>query len=405
MEEEEDVLIPPVPSKYTSKPLEVDAEAEAGQELPIFQEHEIGNDVEISTESHSEVNLEAAKESSTETKIKSKETTTEYEQRPFEVVHRFIRTMCFFSLLIWIAIIVILSILTKSSLSSTLVGLSPVLLTIIVTYILIDKYHLESGFLMIFPLIFTGILFMLGKGNLLADINYKLLSSINLIFGLLFEAIITLNYAFLARKRKIKKKEIKEEVIKEEKVEEAHKESEEEYKQEEHKQQILEEPKVERKMIVDLDDEESIRKFVSSIEDKAKAINAVIGRVYSVKHGGTDELRAKIKIDSEHYNEISQLHTEEPDKRKETATILLKKIKERLGLLQRPEIEVFERSEVRSLENLDRDKNGKDDIIDVLMKNDKDPVAIYYQGALDFCDEALKELEAGNDIITDISAQ
>lgn len=405
MEEEEDVLIPPVPSKYTSKPLEVDAEAEAEQELPIFQEHEIGNDVEISTESHSEVNLEAAKESSTETKIKSKETTTEYEQRSFEVVHRFIRTICFFSLLIWIAIIVILSILTKSSLSSTLVGLSPVLLTIIVTYILVDKYHLESGFLMIFPLIFTGILFMLGKGNLLADINYKLLSSINLIFGLLFEAIITLNYAFLARKRKIKKKEIKEEVIKEEKVEEAHKESEEEYKQEEHKQQILEEPKVERKIIVDLDDEESIRKFVSSIEDKAKAINAVIGRVYSVKHGGTDELRAKIKIDSEHYNEISQLHTEEPDKRKETATILLKKIKERLGLLQRPEIEVFERSEVRNLENLDRDKNGKDDIIDVLMKNDKDPVAIYYQGALDFCDEALKELEAGNDIITDISAQ
>jgi hypothetical protein len=303
--------------------------------------------------------------------------------------------MCFISLLIWVAIIVFLSVITKSSLSSTLVGLSPVLLTIIVTYILVDKYHLESGFLMIFPIIFTGILFMLGTAHLLGDINYKLLSSVNILFGLLFEAIITVNYAFLARKRRVKKKEVNEEEIREEKLAQAR-----EMHNKEQTVQVLEEPKVERKLIVNLDDEESIKKFVSSIEDKAKALNAVIGRVYSVKHGGTDELRKKIKIDSEHYNEISQLHTEEPGKRKETATLLLKKIKERLGLLQRPEIEVFERSEVRNLEDIDRDKSGKDDIIDVLMKNDKDPVAIYYQGALDFCDEALKELEAGNEIVT-----
>jgi hypothetical protein len=31
------------------------------------------------------------------------------------------------------------------------------------------------------------------------------------------------------------------------------------------------------------------------------------------------------------------------------------------------------------------------------MKNDKDPVSTYYQGALDFCDEALKELENTED--------
>jgi hypothetical protein len=301
--------------------------------------------------------------------------------------------MCFFSLLIWIALIVILSILSKSTLTNTLVGLSPVLLTIIVTYILVDKYHLESGFLLIFPFIFTGLLYMLGTANILQDINYKVLSSINLLFGLLFEAVITVYYSFLARRRKVKKKEVIEEHITEEKHEEMPE------PQPEPEAQILEEPKVERQLIVNLDDEESIRKFVSSIEDKAKAINAVIGRVYSVKHGGTEELREKIKIDSEHYNEISQLHTEEPDKRRETATLLLKKIKERLMLLQRPEREVFSRNEVRNLEDLDRDKSGKEDVIDVLMKNDKDPVAIYYQGALDFCDEALKELEAGNEII------
>lgn len=392
--EEDDVLIPPVPSKYTSKKLEVEAEAE--QELPVFEEHEIVHDIESNTEinleSSAEENEKISTETDTETSVKSTETKTEFEQLPFEVAHRFIRGVCFFSLIVWIALIIFLSIVSQSTLTNTLVGLSPVLLTIIVTYILVDKYHLESGFLLIFPFIFTGILYMLGTANLLDGIKYQLLSSINILFGLVFEAVVTVYYSFLIRQRRVKKKEVKEEEIKEEKQEKVQE------VQEEPKAQVLEEPKVERKLIVNLDDEESIKKFVSSIEDKAKALNAVIGRVYSVKHGGTDELRKKIKIDSEHYNEISQLHTEEPDKRREIATLLLKKIKERLGLLQRPEIEIFERSEVRNLEDLDRDKSGKDDIIDVLMKNDKDPVAIYYQGALDFCDEALKELEAGNEI-------
>ncbi len=393
MEEEDDVLIPPVPSKYSSKKLEVEAEAE--QELPVFEEQEISHDIESSTEinieSSAEDNEKISTETDTETSVKTKETKTEFEQLPFEVAHRFIRGVCFVSLLVWIALIIILSIVSQSTLTNTLVGLSPVLLTIIVTYILVDKYHLESGFLLVFPFIFTAILYMLGAANVLQDINYKVLSSINILFGLLFEAIITVYYSFLIRQRRVKKKEVKEEEIKEEKQEEIQEAPEE--TGEEPKPQVLEEPKVERKLVVNLDDEESIKKFVSSIEDKAKALNAVIGRVYSVKHGGTDELRKKIKIDSEQYNEISQLHNEEPEKRKETATLLLKKIKERLGLLQRPEIEVFERSEVRNLEELDRDKSGKDDIIDVLMRNDKDPVAIYYEGAIDFCDDALKELE------------
>jgi len=374
--EEEDVLIPPVPSKYTPNKLEEEPEAE--QELPVFEEHEISQRAETSAE--------ASVETSTETKVKSKKTTTEYEQLPFDVVHRFIRGMCFFSLIMWVAIIVFLSIITQSTLTNTLVGLSPVLLTIIVTYILVDKYHLESGFLMIFPVIFTGILFMLGMAHLLESINYRILSSVNIIFGLLFEAIITLNYSFMARKRRVKKQEVKEEEIREEKQEEL---------QQEEKIEV-QEIKEEKKAIIKLDDEESLKTFVSSIEDKAKAINAVIGRVYSVKHGGTEDLRKKVKIDSEHYNEINELQNEELDKRKETAILLLKKIRDRLGLLQKPENEVFERSEVRDLETLERDDKGKDDIIDVLMRNDKDPVAVYYQGAIDFCEEALKELEAAN---------
>jgi hypothetical protein len=123
----------------------------------------------------------------------------------------------------------------------------------------------------------------------------------------------------------------------------------------------------------------------------------VIGRVYSVKHGGSDELRKEIRIDAEHYNEFAELKNEKPDLRKPAATRLLRKIKERLELLQHPEIEVFGKRELSGLINLQREPEGRDAIIDVLMKNDKDPVSAYYQGALDFCDEALKELENTED--------
>jgi hypothetical protein len=359
---QEDVIIPPVPSRK-NKPVDkpTDDSISINYELPAFEEHELG----VSHDEELEKELEH--------KIETDEAKPEYAQLPFEVAHKVIRATCLIAMVGWFVLIVFLSIITDSNPFNTLVGLSPVILTIIVTYILVDKYHLESGFLMIFPLIFTGILFMLGVANLLDGIKYGLLSSVNIIFGLLFEAAVLVQYSLLRRQRKIKRKEEPEEV----------------------KEVILEKPEI-KKTIVQLEDDEGVKSFVSSIEDKAKAINAVIGRVYSIKHGGSDELRKEIRIDAEHYNEFSELKNEKPDLRKPAATRLLRKIKERLELLQRPEVELFGKKELASLINLQREPEGRDAIIDVLMKNDKDPVSTYYQGALDFCDEALKELTAEN---------
>jgi len=359
----DDIIIPPVPSrknKHENKP--ADNDVSINYELPAFEELELGvsHDEELEKELDHQVESDEAK--------------PEYAQLPFDVVHKVIRATCLLALVLWVFLIVFLSIITDSNLFNTLVGLSPVILTIIVTYILVDKYHLESGFLMIFPFIFTGIMFMLGVANLLDGINYKLLSSVNIIFGLLFEAAVLVQYSLLRKQRKIKRKEEPEEV----------------------KEIIFEKPEI-KKTIVQLEDDEGVKRFVSSIEDKAKAINAVIGRVYSVKHGGSDELRKEIRIDAEHYNEFAELKNEKPDLRKPAATRLLRKIKERLELLQHPEIEVFGKRELSGLINLQREPEGRDAIIDVLMKNDKDPVSAYYQGALDFCDEALKELENTED--------
>jgi len=299
-----------------------------------------------------------------EEQLKSLESVTDYEQLPYDVVHKIIRATCLVALVVWFGIIVFLTIITLSDPFNTLIGLSPVLLTIIVTYILVDKYHMESGFLMVFPFIFTGIFLLLGVSNMLEGMDYRTLSSVNIIFGLLFEAAVIIHYSILRRQKRAKFEEGK----KQEKTEE-------------------------KKLIIKLEDEDGLKSFVSSIEDKSKAINAAIGRVYSVRHGGTEPLRKKIKIDATHYNEFNQLRHEVPEHRKAIAIKLLKKIKARLELLQKPEHEVFDKDDLTGLINLIKDPEGKDEIIEILVRNDKDPVDAYYKGALEFCSDALKELE------------
>lgn len=336
----EEVIIPPVPHEHKHKKLE-EGFLKTEDELPAFEEHEI-SEIQAVT--------------------KTTEKKTEYHQLPFDVVHRMLRATCVVALIAWFVLIVFLSIITNSDPFNTLVGLSPVLLTIIVTYILVDKYHLESGFLMVFPFIFTGILFLLGVANLLEGIDYKLLSSVNIIFGLLFEAILTIHYSVLRKSRKTHTEEVKEE-------------------------------KEEQKIMIRLDDE-GLKSFVSSIEDKAKAINAVIGRVYSANHGGTEPMRKKIRIDAEHYNEINELKTQPHEKRRILAIELLRKIKDKLDLLNKPEKEVFDKSEMKHLVHLGKDADGSNKIIDVLINNDKDPVKQYYDGAVEFCDNALDDLVA-----------
>jgi len=353
-------VIPPAPSDKDKESDEQDkkgfdsdkgSDLEKGfirpdQDLPGFEEHELGgkNRADEPSEKHELSGEDKGPEGG-------------IGGLSFDVVHKIIRVTCLISLIVWFIIIISLSIITRSDPFNTLVGLSPVLLTIIVTYILVDKYHLESGFLMVFPLIFTAILFVLGVAGLLKSIDYKTLSSVNIIFGLLFEAAIIIHYSMLRHHKKHEK-----------------------------------EAPPENKQFISLETEEGVKTFVSSIEDKSKAINAAIGRVYSVRRGGSQQIRKKLKIDAEHYNEFNQLREQEPDKRKITAVRLLNKIKDRLELLQKPEKEVFDKDDLEGLLNLKRDDKGKDKIIDVLINNDKDPIKAYYEGALEFCDNALKQL-------------
>ena len=298
-------------------------------------------------------------------KLEAKRETYEYDdghKTPFHITHRIIRATSLVALLAWFIIVILLSMLTSDNPFAVLVGLSPIMLTIIVTYVLVDKYHLESGFLLVFPFIFTGILLLLGVAGLLEGMDYLTLGVVNIIFGLVFEIVITTHYSIL-KNRGLGSLKSKEEMMSEVK-----------------------------QLVINLDDEEGLKKFVSSIEDKAKAINAVIGRVYSVRRGGNEQLRKKIRIDSEHYNEFNELKDRPKHERKQAAIRLVKKIKDSLDDLDHPEKIVFDKDILKNLVNLERDAKGEDKIIDVLVKNDKDPIKAYYDGAIEFCNDAIKEL-------------
>ncbi len=138
---------------------------------------------------------------------------------------------------------------------------------------------------------------------------------------------------------------------------------------------------------------EALDQYIHTIEDKCKAINFVIGRVYRASNGGTKELREKIKIPSEWYNEFNSIKPDEVREQRDLALNLLTKIEEQLMLLLKPEKDVFTKEELKALHTISRDEHGRDRIIDVLSVNDGDPVEDYYLGARDFCKRVKEGLQ------------
>jgi hypothetical protein len=138
---------------------------------------------------------------------------------------------------------------------------------------------------------------------------------------------------------------------------------------------------------------QELQGYVRSIEDTSKAINFTIGRVYSNKRGGKPELRDKIKIDSTWYNLIAEISREGVDTRLPELRNVIYQIGARLNVLYLTEKQVFGSQAIKRLNGIERDEEGNDKIIDVLVKNDKDPVALYYQTAVDYCNKAVQDID------------
>lgn len=139
-------------------------------------------------------------------------------------------------------------------------------------------------------------------------------------------------------------------------------------------------------------EERTIEHHVHSIEDKCKAINFAIGRVYRSSNGGTTSMRDEIRISSELYNEFDRTLKEGT---KEQIKDALSKIGHRLFSLQKTEKEIFG-EKIKHLKNIIRDDNGHSRIIDVISKNDNDPVNNYYADALEAYDEIRKKIDSSS---------
>lgn len=355
--------IPPAPNTQgNERPLEIDMTS---------LEHDLKN-------SAPEPTAKNEHSSSAPTEIKHKDSA-------FHVSEKFLRLTSMLALIAWFLIAIILSLAMGENPFFVFLGLSPVIFTIVVTYILVDRYHMETGFLMVFPMIFSGMFMVLGVAGLLGGLDWKLLTVVNFVCGIIFEAVLVMQHSLIHIT--FQRKEPEEKLVEQAelnlgdgllKIEVMHK---------------AEEPIPFEPSQIVLNDEEDVKKFVANIEDKAKAINAVIGRVYSVKHGGSEALRKKIRIDPEHYNGFNELKDKRASRRKIAAVRLLEKILATLKQLKEPEEDLFTKSELGLLVDLKRHPNGEDKVIDVLVKNDSDPVKTYFDSAIQFCQDAVKVLK------------
>ncbi len=137
---------------------------------------------------------------------------------------------------------------------------------------------------------------------------------------------------------------------------------------------------------------ENVKDAMQSIEDKSKALNQVIGRVYRRSNGANLKMRNLLKIKPELYNKFSRMTEENLMENPDATLNLLWHITDELNTLYLTEEEVFGDDSYK-LRNLARDPTGKTKIIDVLIANDSDPAALYFKSSLEFCKKAIEEVE------------
>lgn len=287
-----------------------------------------------------------------------------------------------FILIIWV------SISTMAPVINIFLSFLPAVLSIITVFALFDTFQKNFRWgMFIVPFIWCILFYSLGVAGILpmyAVLDVGNITVLNFLISLVFVVIVYLigeveNRLVTYEKSKTVKKKLMNEMLAKKERAAYHKAEEKKAEKMPKKVHIEDAPKV-------------ITEYIQSIEDKSKALNFVIGRVYSQRNGGTAEMRDKIKIMSEWYNEFSEVASDKLGEKLFAAQKTLTLIYERLIDMKRTEKEMFGQ-QAYELKNLERDEYGRSKIIDVLKDNDKDPVETYYKSALDFCKKAMGELK------------
>ena len=244
----------------------------------------------------------------------------------------------------------LLSMCTDVTIFKVLFAFLPTIFTIVLAMVIYESERDNKNLLWVIPLVLIFAFHWFGKTTtgFFGDIDVDTLTGLNIVFSFLY---LIINYFLLQRSGK--PEVVVKEVIKEKMVEQ--------------------EP-------------EDISQFIASIEDKGKALNFVIGRVYNAYHGGSKDLRNKINMKQEWYDQFSQIPADPAKIDFGALKSLISTIKTRLKLLESSEVEVFGLVH-KEFKNLVRNEFGRDKVIEVLDRNDKDPVKSYVEGAMEFCEK------------------
>lgn len=254
-----------------------------------------------------------------------------------------------FYLLLLLAGVMFLAASTDSGPFVVLLSFTPTLFTIIVAMIIYEAHRDNKHVLWAVPIVLIFAFNWYGRtaGGFFGTIDVDALTGLNVLAAFLY---LIINYFLLqskAPKAAGKVKVVEREVVKE----------------------VI---------------PEDLSKFIASVEDKGKALNFVVGRVYNAYHGGSKLLREKVNMRQEWYDQFSQIPADPAKVDFVVLKELISLIEKRLHLLEKSEAEVFG-LEHKNFKNLVRKDDGSERVIDVLDKNDKDPVKSYVEGALQFC--------------------
>jgi len=245
------------------------------------------------------------------------------------------------------------------SLFLVFVGFCPTIATIIISLLIHEQAKHHKHLIWIVPIIIMGGFFALKDSSLFENMDIEVLTGINLFLSLIYVVLV---FTVFGREEERESVEAMEEIM-----------------------SLTKEKKFETK-------KEELKDYINSIEDKSKALNFVIGRVYNQYHGGTKQMREEIQIPAEWYNEFALIGISEGVIDKDKLSELIHKIEVKLKKINQTEKEIF-KTNSNILKNLIRDVQGHDKIIDVLDHNDKDPVRSYYEGALEFCERIREEIK------------
>lgn len=277
-----------------------------------------------------------------------------------EVFDRLSKRMIEISIIVYLASVVLLTVLAQTDFGFVFIGLLPLLIYLIIFNVFFIKKIANNLLLWTLPFFFALMLYFLWRSGELVILNRMeglTLAAINLILCYIANFFFIM---FYTKKTKPKTKKQKD-------------------KHEEHRKRQTEVINRLRQQVSDLKRKQEITEknfsySLRSIEDKCKAINFVIGRVYSDKKGANKTIRDKLRIDREFYNAFSEITSKNKDYHK--LQPILDKIYTQLRTFDVHEKDLFKLSSNPKIP-LKRDIHGNDRIIDVMARNDKDPIVGY----------------------------